>query len=210
MIEWLAAHWTEVLGFATGAACVALAGLRNVWNYPVGIANNLVFLVLFAGTGLYASAGLQVVYLALAVHGWVRWTRGVEQDAGYIGRTPARLVPLLIAAGLGLAGVLWWVLATFAGSPLAPVDAATTAASLVAQYLLNRKLLENWYVWIGVDIVFATLMFATLMFATGLWITGILYLGFIVLCIASLRSWRAVERAGTTPASAATAEPAHA
>ena len=63
--------WVEVLGFVSGAACVWLATRQNVWNFPVGIANNLLFLWLFAHTGLYANAGLQVVFAALAVLGWV-------------------------------------------------------------------------------------------------------------------------------------------
>ena len=68
--------WVEVLGFVSGAACVWLATRQNVWNFPVGIANNLLFLWLFAHTGLYANAGLQVVFAALAVLGWVWWVRG--------------------------------------------------------------------------------------------------------------------------------------
>ncbi|WP_127794030.1 nicotinamide riboside transporter PnuC [Agromyces sp. LHK192] len=189
MIEWLLAHWTEVLGFATGALCVVLAGRRNVWNYPIGIANNLVFIVLFASSGLYAATGLQVVYLAFGVHGWWRWTRGAEHDRGFIARTPRRQVPWLVLAGVGGTVLLWWVLATFTDSQVALADTATTAASLVAQYLLNRKRIENWAVWIAVDIAFVGLAIAT-----GLWITAVLYAGFIVICAVSWRSWLRVER----------------
>ncbi|MCW5954857.1 MAG: nicotinamide mononucleotide transporter, partial [Propionibacteriaceae bacterium] len=89
VLEWLIANWTEVLGFTTGAVCVVLAVLRNVWTYPIGLANNAVFIGLFAVNGLYATAGLQIVFAGLAIHGWLRWTRGVEQDSEYIGSTPA-------------------------------------------------------------------------------------------------------------------------
>ncbi|WP_457831254.1 nicotinamide mononucleotide transporter, partial [Staphylococcus aureus] len=75
MVEWILTEWMQTLGFATGAACVLLDARRNVWTYPIGIANNFVFLVVFVPAGLYASAGLQLVYLALGVHGWIRWTR---------------------------------------------------------------------------------------------------------------------------------------
>ncbi|MFG6403822.1 MULTISPECIES: nicotinamide riboside transporter PnuC [unclassified Microbacterium] len=194
MIEWVLASWTEILGFATGLACVALAARRNVWNYPIGIANNLVFLVVFGSAGLYAAAGLQLVYLAFAVHGWWRWTRGVEHDRFYVARTPARGWVWLIGAGLVGAVVLWWVLSSFTDSPLPLADAATTSASLVAQYLLNRKRIENWYVWIAVDIAFVGLAVAT-----GLWITAALYLVFIALCAYGLTSWRRLERSNTMP-----------
>src|SRR5918998_2736179 len=69
---------TEALGFVTGALCVCLVVRENVWNFPVGIANNAFFLVLFAGARLYGDAALQVVYVALGFQGWYLWLRGGE------------------------------------------------------------------------------------------------------------------------------------
>ena len=66
----------EILGFATGAACVWLATRQNVWNFPIGIANNVAFLVLFATHGLYADAALQVLFGVIGVAGWWSWLRG--------------------------------------------------------------------------------------------------------------------------------------
>ncbi|MFG6475252.1 nicotinamide riboside transporter PnuC [Microbacterium sp. P06] len=194
MIDWVLAYWTEILGFATGLACVALSARRNVWNFPIGIANNLIFLVVFGSAGLYALAGLQLVYLGFAVHGWLHWARGVEQDRLYVARTPLRWIPLLVGAGVVGGAVLWWALATFTDSPLPLADAATTAGSLVAQYLLNRKRIENWYVWIGVDIALVWLALAS-----GLTITAVLYVVFIGLCVYGLLSWRRIEKATGDP-----------
>jgi nicotinamide mononucleotide transporter len=195
VIEWILAEWTQILGFATGAACVLLAARRNVWTYPIGIANNLVFLVVFVPAGLYASAALQIVYLVLGVHGWLRWTRGVEHDREYVARTPRRVVPWLVVAALAGTAVLTVVLTVFTDSQVALADAATTSASLVAQYMLNRKWIENWWVWIGVDVAFVALSIAT-----GLWIIAALYALFVVLCVGGLRSWRRVERESTDAA----------
>jgi len=189
VLEWILAEWMQIVGFATGAACVFLAARRNIWTYPLGIANNIVFLAVFVPAGLYAAAALQVVYLVLGVHGWVRWGRGVEQDKGYIARTPRRAVPWLVVAGIGGTAVLAWFLATFTDSQVAVADAATTAASLVAQYMLNRKWIENWFVWIGVDIAFVALSIVT-----GLWIVAALYVLFIGLCVGGYAGWRRVER----------------
>ena len=200
MIEWILAEWTQILGFATGAACVLLAARRNVWTYPIGIANNLVFLVVFVPAGLYAGAALQVVYLVLGVHGWLRWTRGVEHDREYVARTPRRAVPWLIVVGVAGTALLTWVLATFTDSQVALADAATTSASLVAQYMLNRKWIENWFVWIGVDVAFVALSIAT-----GLWIIAALYALFILLCVSGLWSWRRVKHEATDAAPAADA-----
>lgn len=187
MLDWLIAEWPQVLGFVTGAICVLLAGLRNVWTYPIGIANNVVLFIVFIGAGVYAAAGLQIVYLVMGVHGWWRWTRGVEQSRTYIADAPRRAWPWLVLAGLAGTAVLVWVLLTFTDSELAWADAATTAASLVAQYMLNRKWIQNWFVWIGVDIVFVGLSIAA-----GLWVIAALYVLFIGLCVFGYTSWRRV------------------
>lgn len=177
-----------MIGFGTGLVCVYLATRRNVWNYPIGLANNLVFLVLFAGAGLYAAAGLQVVYGALAIHGWIRWTRREENDAGYIARTRRSHIPLLVGAGVVMAVLIAWVLLNFTDSTVVWADAGTTSASLVAQYLLNRKRIESWFVWIAVDVVFAVLAAVS-----GLWLIAALYVIFIGLCVHGYGQWRSVE-----------------
>jgi nicotinamide mononucleotide transporter len=201
VLDWLAANWTEVLGFGTGAVCVVLAVLRNVWNYPIGLVNNLIFFGLFVATGLYATAGLQLVFAVLAVHGWVRWTRGLEQDHAYIGTVPRRAVPLLVAAGLAAAAVLWWVLTSYTDSTVPLPDAAATAGSLVAQYMLNRKWIQNWFVWLAVDIAYVWLYAVS-----GLGLTAVLYGGFAALCVTGYVSWRATARRAVAP----TAEAVHA
>lgn len=197
VLDWLTAEWTQVLGFVTGAICVLLAGLRNVWTYPIGIANNVVLFIVFFGAGVYAAAGLQVVYLLMGVHGWWRWTRGAEQSRTYIASTPRRAWPWLVVAGVVGAAVLAWVLLTFTDSEVAVADALTTSASLVAQYMLNRKWIQNWFVWIGVDVVIIGISIVT-----GLWVIAALYLLFIGLCVFGYRSWRRVAAEEREPAGA--------
>ncbi len=183
MPSWLVANWTEILGFSTGLACVYLAARRNIANFAVGIANNLVFLVLFTRHALYADAGLQVVYLGLAVAGWVGWARGRREPA-FVHDTPRRALPGLAGAFVALTVALWLVLFLFTDSTTELPDAATTAGSLVAQYMLNRRWLQNWFVWIAVDVAYIGL-FAY----KGLWITAALYLVFIAVCVGGHRSW---------------------
>jgi nicotinamide mononucleotide transporter len=187
-VEWLAANWTQVLGFVTGAVCVVLAVRRNVWNYPIGLANNVVFFVLFVEAGLYGDSGLQVVFAVLAIHGWVRWTRKVERAYSYIGHTPRAAIPALVASGLAMAGLLWWLLDAATDSTVPFADAVTTAASLVAQYMLNRKWLANWWVWFAVDLVYIGLYVYK-----DLLLIAVLYAGFAGLCVAGFTGWRAAQ-----------------
>jgi nicotinamide mononucleotide transporter len=194
MLDWLASSWPEVLGFITGLACVILAARRNVWTYPIGIANNLVFVVLFAGNGIYASAALQIVFLGFGVHGWWRWTRRIEQDPDYVATAPRRVIVPLVVSGVVGTALLWWMLTVFTDSHVALADAATTAGSLVAQYMLNRKWIQNWFVWIAVDIAFAALALSQ-----GLWITAVLYVLFIAISAGGWWSWRGLRDAATDP-----------
>ena len=176
---------TEVLGFATGAACVLLVIDESIWNFPVGLANNVFFLVLFWSARLYGDMALQVVYLALGVAGWRRWARGTGEGALVVSTMPPRerlaMAAVVAAATIGLA---WWFVRIGDASPA--LDALTTVLSLGAQWLLNRKRLENWYLWIASDVAYVWLYVAR-----DLYLTAVLYAVFIVLCLVGLRRWRA-------------------
>ncbi|MBL8211987.1 MAG: nicotinamide mononucleotide transporter [Bryobacterales bacterium] len=179
----------EWLGFLTGAACVWLVVQRNVWNYPVGIANCLFFLVLFTRSRLYGDAGLQIVYIILNAHGWYLWLRGGPTHTGLtITRSGPRLLLLMgafvVAATFGLRTVL-----RMAGGAAPWMDALTTALSLAAQILQNRKKLEHWWFWITADIFYVYLYIAR-----DLWLTSVLYAVFLAMCIVGLRTWRAELR----------------
>ena len=183
---------TEALGFVTGALCVYLVVRESVWNFPVGIANSAFFLLLFAGARLYGDAALQIIFIALGFRGWYLWLRGGENRTPLeVGRASRRL----------LAGVAAFLVAGTAGLTLlvrhvndaAPfLDAFTTALSLGAQYLLNRKAVENWWLWITADVVYIHLYAAR-----GLHLTAVLYFVFLCLCVAGLRRWlRALSARG--------------
>ncbi|GAA2137319.1 nicotinamide riboside transporter PnuC [Kitasatospora kazusensis] len=180
-----AVSWAELLGFATGAVGVWLTVRARIWNFPVGIANNLFFLVLFWSARLYADAALQVVFLALGVHGWWQWLRGGERRSA---RALRRADPRTLAVLSALVVPVTWGLTVVLGhaqdsSPF--WDALTTALSLAAQWLLNTKQFENWYFWIAADLVYIPLYFAK-----KLDLTGLVYLLFLGLCLVGLRAWR--------------------
>ncbi|MET9615511.1 nicotinamide riboside transporter PnuC [Kitasatospora indigofera] len=177
--------WAELLGFATGAACVWLTVKGKTWNFPVGIANNVFFLVLFAGARLYADAALQLVFLALGAHGWWQWLRGGAERTGVSVR-PAG--PRLLAATAALLVPVTWgltVLLARAGDSAPFWDALTTALSLAAQWLLNTRRIETWYFWIAADLVYIPLYLSK-----SLDLTALVYLLFLGLCGLGLRAWR--------------------
>lgn len=185
--------WTEIAGFVTGALCVWLGVRENPWNFPVGIANNVLFVALFVPVGLYADASLQVVYVVLAVLGWYWWLRGGHGGT----ELPVQVATVRqVLASLGLLVVLTalfqFALARWTNSTVAGWDAVTTALSLVAQLMLNRKWIQNWLFWMTADVIYIGLYIYK-----GLWLTGGLYLLFLGLCVAGLLRWRQSLRQDT-------------
>ncbi|WP_432544529.1 nicotinamide riboside transporter PnuC [Kineococcus sp. SYSU DK002] len=187
--------WAEVLGFVTGAVCVWFVARQNVWNWPLGIANNLLWIVLFASVGLYADSGLQVVYVVLAVWGWYQWLRGGDSRSGLVvTRTTARQWRgLLVAGAVGGAGLVLY-LDHFTGSTVPLADAATTTLSLLATWGQCRKKVESWWLWITADVVYVPLYLHK-----GLTLTAVLYVGFLVLCVKGLLAWRRDLGVGPVP-----------
>jgi len=177
--------WAELAGFITGIACVALAVAQRIETFPIGIANNVFFIVLFADARLYADMALQAVYIVLGFMGWWVWWQRTHQPL----RVTRASVGLLVGTGVAVIAttlVLVPILREAHGA--APGwDALTTSMSLGAQLLLNLKRLETWFVWIAVDVIYVPLYFSR-----DLNLTAVVYLVFLALCVQGWRQWRIV------------------
>ena len=187
--DWLTTHgssYAELFGFVTGVLNVWLVTRENIWSWPLGILNALFYVVVFARTGLYSDTGLQVVYFVLSCYGWWHWLRGGADHAQVaVTRVSARTMAILGLIGLVTWVTLFSITSRLPGNALPRLDAALVATSLIAQWMMTRKLLENWVLWIAVDIVYIPL-FVT----RGLQLTAILYAVFLVLAIIGLVQWK--------------------
>ncbi|GAA4254719.1 nicotinamide riboside transporter PnuC [Dactylosporangium darangshiense] len=194
MLDWLTSpafhafgaptSWAELLGFASGLLTVYLVVRQHIGNWPLGIANVLLLMVAFWHVGLFGDAWLQVVYVVLGAYGWWRWNSGAVQQR--VRATTRAEWWWLAAAGVLLTVLLWWYLDRYTESTVPWPDAATTAVSLLATYGQTRRLVESWWLWIAVDIVYVPLYGYK-----DLWLTALLYLVFLGLCVVGLRAWRA-------------------
>ncbi len=177
--------WIEVLGFVTGAVSVILAVRESAWNWLVGIANNVFFFLLFWKSKLYADALLQIVYAVISIYGWWNWVRGGSGNSKLPISSTRKQTALLLFVLTALAtGVMTYLLAEFSDSKVPFWDGITTALSLTAQFMLSRKLLENWWVWMTADVIYILLYCYK-----ALYLTGFLYAIFFALCIAGYRGW---------------------
>lgn len=177
--------WAEVFGFVTGAWCVYLVGRQSILNWPIGIVNNLVWILLFATAGLYADSGLQIVYIALAVWGWSNWARG--RVGGVLPVTGTSATEWVRLAAVGVAGTtaITVLLDTATTSTVSFWDAVTTMLSLLATWGQATKRWESWLLWIAADLIYIPLYLHK-----GLTLTALLYTGFLLLCVRGLIAWR--------------------
>jgi nicotinamide mononucleotide transporter len=186
---------TEVLGFITGGYCVWLTVEENIWNWPIGIANNVIFLILFWHTNLFSDSALQIVYIVLGVLGWYLWLRGgPNRTVLKVRRITSIEMPILTLITIVSTIAMTCFLRHIHDS--APfLDAFTTVLSLVAQYLLCIKVFENWPVWMLADIIYVGLYWYK-----DLHLTAVLYALFFFLCVQGLRYWkRSMTFASTDP-----------
>jgi nicotinamide mononucleotide transporter len=178
------ADWLETLSFITGAVCVWLTVVENVWNFPIGLINSATYCVVFFNSRLLADASLQIVYFVLGVVGWWMWLYGgANRTRLVVTRAPrielAVLMLFIIAGTIGL-----WYLLQWLGGSASFFDALTTTISLAAQWLLNGKRLENWYGWILADIIYIPLYAYK-----HLYLTSLLYAVFLIMATMGLRAW---------------------
>ena len=180
--------WTEVLGFALALVMVVCSIRELHWSWPLAIASSMLYFFVFRDSLLYAEASLQIVFAVLALWGWWQWLRRGPGDAPalHIARMGARGWWLCALALAVLWPALAWALIRYTDSDVPWWDALPTALSLIGQALLGRKLLENWLVWLLVNIVSVGL-FAH----KGLWLTCVLYLIFVAMSVLGWRAWRA-------------------
>ena len=184
----------ELVAAVVGALSVYLSVRQNIWSWPTAIVNVSLFFLLFYEAGLYSDMGLQLVYLALSIYGWYGWLYGGKgRTALRVSTTPTRLWGVLASA----AAVVWLALATITsqlpGASLPYLDAATTTTSLIAQWMMTRKLLENWLLWIVVDVVYIGMFIRK-----ELYLTAVNYGVYLVLAVMGYVAWRKSRREAET------------
>lgn len=181
-----AISWAEVFGFVLSLWMVICNMRVNPLAWPLAIVASLLYFLLFRNGKLYGEAGLQLLFVVLALWGWWQWLRGTGDDGRALRVRRLRPQGLLIATGITL--LAWPALGLFLAhqtdSPVPYFDAFPTVASLTGQWLLARKYQENWAVWIIVNIV-SVALFAF----KGYWLTVVLYALFIPLSVMGWRAW---------------------
>ena len=181
----------ELSAFVLAALTVYLNIRQNHWAWLFAIVSSAMYAVVFYGARLYGDMALQGVFIGVSTWGWYQWLFGGEQHTplkvSWLDRTG--WVAGLLAWGAGFA-LLAWFLRSYTNTDVPHIDGFLTAGSLVGQVLVARKKIENWLVWIVVDVLYVGLYVYK-----GLMLTAILYFVFILMAAAGFYAWRRDARA---------------
>ncbi|MCA8831602.1 nicotinamide riboside transporter PnuC [Hymenobacter pini] len=180
-------EWVAVL---TGFACVWLAARESLWNFPVAIVSCALYVLVYYQAGLYSDGFLQVWFIGLSVYGWYQWLYGGRNETKLaVSHTrPAEWLGCLLFVAFYTLGAGYY-LQHYTDAALPHWDALTTAISLAAQYLLMRKRLENWWLWIVVDV-----MYVPILWYKHLYPTSALYALYLGLAVYGYWEWRQALR----------------
>src|SRR5574338_87743 len=202
VFDWLLANWIELFGVLTGIRAVFyLARNRATFGWGFGIINAIFFMVLMFQAHVYADLTLNAYYLVTGDYGYYVWRAGAKAKTTEV-RLPKPITHLnwkgwLLTAAVIAVGTLLFgtFLSNMTDASFPMIDSLTTVMSFVGQFLLARKIFDNWYIWIAADVIDIVLYFVKDLFLVS-GMTGI----FMVICVMGIIKWRHVERKEKTDA----------
>lgn len=181
----------EWCGVFTGILCVWLAAKNNIWSWPIAIVSVLIYIFIFLESKLYADMGLQFYFFAMNIYGWYYWSkqRNNPEQTRPISLISRREILLSIVGVIVFTLALGFLLHKNTDASFPFLDSFCTACSLIAQVFLARKVLQNWLIWIFVDIIYVSMYFSKELYATGL-----MYALYIFIAAMGYRDWRKIYR----------------
>lgn len=184
-MEFLANHWLDIVTTVLGLAYILLEYKASVWMWLVGFMMQALGIMLYYQKGLYADCGMEFYYLAMTVYGYWKWVHGSSDKK----ELPIRHFPKkLILPWLGIIATVWLViyliLTNFTNSNVPVADSFTTALSIIGIWALAHKYLEQWFIWIVVDVVTCALYFYK-----DIPFKASLYALYVIIAIFGYRKW---------------------
>lgn len=187
MLDWIITNYIEITGAILGVLFLSFEIKQNWWLWPLGILTSLFYIFIFFQAKFYADMGLQVYYVVISIYGWWYWWRGSSDSQAElpIVRLSSRLGWMLAGLTLPLFALIAFILMRFTDSPVPYWDAFTTALSITATWMLARKILEQWFLWMIVNVVSLVLYVYK-----GLYPTVVLFAFYAVLSFVGYVQWK--------------------
>lgn len=187
VIAYLQANWIELAGSVLSIIYLYLSIKQRVSLWIFGFLCSLLYVVVFFQSKFYADMSLQFYYLGVSAFGWISWKAGKPENRKElpVKRTTPLSGAIILVIALVLYFLYYFILSEYTDSPLPKADAFTTALSIVATWMLARKMIEHWWLWIIVDSVSAGLYFYR-----ALYPTAILFVIYTIMAIIGYLQWK--------------------
>jgi nicotinamide mononucleotide transporter len=189
LFNWAGQHWVEIAGAVLGVMYVFLSIKQNVLTWLMGLLSSALYIYVFLESGFYADMTLQIYYVWISIYGWILWAGGKKTDHGKIALpvtfTGKKLSLILLLISMILWVLIWFILKQFTNSLVPVGDSFITSLSIVATWMLARKKIEHWLVWIIVDLVSLILFIYK-----GLYPTTILYAIYTLASVWGYIEWK--------------------
>ena len=187
MINWVSNQYLEILGVVFSLLYLYFSIRQNILLWPMGILSAMLYMVVFFQSKFYADMGLNGYYFIISIYGWVVWRRGKAASGNGMPVTRIRLKPAIMLSAFTLAAffAIGLILDNFTDSPIPYWDAFTTALSFTATWMLARKILEHWILWVLVDAVSMGLYLYR-----GLYPTLVLFAVYTIMAVIGYIQWR--------------------
>jgi len=188
IIEWLVSNKTELLGAILGIIYILFSIRQNILTWPTGLLTSILYIVVFFNSRLYAAMGLQVYYVIISLYGWYYWLKGEKENNRSllpVKRTNKIMWIKILFITILIYSVILIVLIKFSDSDVPFMDSLTTSLSIIATWMLAKKYIENWIIWIFVD-----LLSIGLYIYKSLWPTVILFTVYTIMAFFGYFEWK--------------------
>lgn len=186
MIDYLFTNWLENLGVVTTLICVWLNTQQNIWGWFWAIISSTIYGVIYWKFQLYSDMELQIVFILLSIYGWYQWLFGGNQKTELpVSRMPQKLISVCLLVWLAFTGLSGYLHGKYTDASLPYIDSSLTAISLIAQWMMAKKYIDNWILWIVANVGYVGMYFFK-----GLHGTSLLYVLLLVLAIKGYTDWR--------------------
>jgi nicotinamide mononucleotide transporter len=196
---WQHQTWLEIIGVITGLACVYLAAKNNIWNWPIATISVTIYIFIFFETHLFADMGLQVYFFVVNLYGWYYWSNKPANEKKIPVARITRKEVMLSAAAIVVFTFILGTLLKYTTASFPYLDSFCTACSLIAQVFLARKVMENWLIWIFVDVIYVGVYIYK-----DLHLTAVMYAIYVGIALMGYVDWRKdykKQSTGPSPAS---------
>ena len=187
--SWIWANKIEVLGAILGLIYIFFSIRQHILTWPTGLFTSLLYTAVFFQSGFYADMGLQVYYVIISIYGWYYWLKGgkkgSQEEQVPVTKMPRHLFFKSILSTVAIYAILLFILIRFTDSTVPIMDSLTTALSITATWMLAKKYIEHWLIWIFVDLVSAGLYIYK-----GLWPTVVLFVVYTIMAVLGYIEWK--------------------